>query len=66
MGAIVISLLILGLWLKTAWEEFMLLVGTAADLDTQQLITYICMTIVSKHIYEYFVANSLFSDDPFP
>ncbi|KAK6331945.1 hypothetical protein TWF718_002482 [Orbilia javanica] len=44
MGAIIISLLILGLWLKAAWEEFMLLVGTAADLDTQQLITYISMT----------------------
>ncbi|KAF3928456.1 hypothetical protein ABW20_dc0103580 [Dactylellina cionopaga] len=48
MGAIIISILILCLWLKTAWEEFMLLVGTAADLDTQQLITYISMTHSSE------------------
>ncbi|EWC44447.1 hypothetical protein DRE_06815 [Drechslerella stenobrocha 248] len=43
-GAIIISVLILGLWLRTAWQEFMLLVGKAADLETQQLITYISMT----------------------
>ncbi|KAF3933596.1 hypothetical protein ABW19_dt0206504 [Dactylella cylindrospora] len=40
-GAIFISVLILGLWIKTGWEEFELLIGKAADLDTQQLITYI-------------------------
>ncbi|KAK6352955.1 hypothetical protein TWF696_004948 [Orbilia brochopaga] len=44
LGAIVISIVILGLWLKTAWEEFMLLVGKAADLEMQQLITYISVT----------------------
>ncbi|KAK6540118.1 hypothetical protein TWF694_008941 [Orbilia ellipsospora] len=50
MGAIFISVLILTLWLKTAWEEFMLLVGIAADLDTQQLITYICKTLLLPSI----------------
>lgn len=48
MGAILISIVILVLWIKTAWEEFELLIGKAADLDTQQLITYICKSSPSK------------------
>lgn len=44
MGAILLSLLISGLWLRTAFAEFMLLVGVTASVDTQQLITYVCVT----------------------
>lgn len=42
-GAIVLSVLIAGLWLTTAYGEFQLLVGVTADTKMQQLITYICM-----------------------
>jgi divalent metal cation (Fe/Co/Zn/Cd) transporter len=41
IGAIVLSLLIAGLWLHTAYDEFQLLIGVTADRDVQQLITYI-------------------------
>jgi divalent metal cation (Fe/Co/Zn/Cd) transporter len=41
MGAIVLSCLIIGLWLRTAYSEFMLLIGVTADTSMQQLITYI-------------------------
>ncbi|KAL2795794.1 hypothetical protein BJX66DRAFT_301383 [Aspergillus keveii] len=44
MGAIILSVLISGLWLHTAWNEFQLLVGVTADTKMQQLITYISMT----------------------
>lgn len=44
MGAIALSLLISGVWLRTAFGKFMLLVGIAASVDTQQLITYVCLT----------------------
>ncbi|KAI5867140.1 hypothetical protein GGS23DRAFT_162222 [Durotheca rogersii] len=44
MGAIILSLLISGIWLHTAFHEFMLLVGTAAPVEMQQLITYVCLT----------------------
>ncbi|POR33457.1 Metal tolerance protein 3 [Tolypocladium paradoxum] len=44
MGAILLSLLISGVWLHTAFGEFMLLVGVVASVDTQQLITYVCLT----------------------
>ena len=43
-GAIVLSLLISGIWLRTAFQEFMLLVGVVASVETQQLITYVCLT----------------------
>ena len=42
IGAVVLSLLILGLWLKTAFSEFQLLIGTSADTAILQHITYIC------------------------
>jgi len=42
MGAIILSVLITGLWLRTAYNEFQLLIGVTADIQTQQLITYIC------------------------
>ncbi|KAJ5578441.1 uncharacterized protein N7459_007405 [Penicillium hispanicum] len=43
MGAIMLSLLVSGLWLHSAYGEFQLLVGVTADTKMQQLITYICM-----------------------
>uniref|UniRef100_A0A8H7KA18 Cation efflux protein cytoplasmic domain-containing protein n=2 Tax=Bionectria ochroleuca TaxID=29856 RepID=A0A8H7KA18_BIOOC len=43
-GAIVLSLLISGLWLHTAYDEFQLLIGVTADREVIQLITYISMT----------------------
>jgi divalent metal cation (Fe/Co/Zn/Cd) transporter len=42
MGALILSCLIVGLWVKTAYSEFQLLIGVTADTQTQQLITYIC------------------------
>ena len=32
------------IWLHDAYEQFMLLVGKAAPIEMQQLITYICLT----------------------
>jgi cation diffusion facilitator family transporter len=43
-GAILLSVLISGVWLRTAFGEFLLLVGVVASVDTQQLITYVCLT----------------------
>lgn len=42
MGAILLSVLVSGLWLHSAYGEFQLLVGVTADTKMQQLITYIC------------------------
>lgn len=44
MGAIIISCLISIIWLRTAFGEFLLLVGVTASVETQQLITYVCLT----------------------
>ncbi|KAL8686045.1 MAG: hypothetical protein Q9218_007387 [Villophora microphyllina] len=44
MGAILLSLLISTLWLRTAYSEFLLLIGVTADTSLQQWITYISMT----------------------
>ena len=44
LGAIVLSILIAGLWLSTAWSEFQLLIGVSADPNMLQLITYICQS----------------------
>ncbi|KAF2673750.1 cation diffusion facilitator 1 [Microthyrium microscopicum] len=43
-GAIAISCLIICLWLRTAWSEFLLLIGVTADTHMLQHITYISMT----------------------
>src|SRR5690606_31293147 len=49
-GAIILSLIIGGLWLITASDEFQLLIGVTADRDTLQLITYICESLLpSSH-----------------
>jgi cation diffusion facilitator family transporter len=44
MGAIILSVLVAGIWLRTAFLEFMLLVGVVASVEMQQLITYVCLT----------------------
>lgn len=44
MGAILLSCLISVIWLSTAFSEFLLLVGVTASVETQQLITYVCLT----------------------
>lgn len=44
MGAIILSVLIAFLWLRTAYFEFQLLIGVSADTHMLQLITYISMT----------------------
>ena len=44
MGAILLSLLVSSIWLRTAFSEFLLLVGVVAPVDIQQLITYVCLT----------------------
>jgi divalent metal cation (Fe/Co/Zn/Cd) transporter len=41
MGAIILSLIIIALWLRTAHSEFLLLIGVSADTSTLQLITYV-------------------------
>lgn len=50
MGAIILSLLISGLWLHSAYGEFQLLIGVTADTKMQQLITYICMLTTTQWI----------------
>jgi cation diffusion facilitator family transporter len=44
MGAILLSILISVIWLRTAFSEFLLLVGVTASVEKQQLITYDCLT----------------------
>jgi divalent metal cation (Fe/Co/Zn/Cd) transporter len=44
MGAVLLSVLISAIWLRTAFSEFMLLVGVSAPVDMQQHLTYICVT----------------------
>ncbi|KAH7254001.1 uncharacterized protein BKA55DRAFT_509943 [Fusarium redolens] len=44
MGAILLSVLISCIWLHTAFGEFLLVVGVTASVETQQLITYVCVT----------------------
>ncbi|WPH03425.1 metal tolerance protein 3 [Acrodontium crateriforme] len=44
MGAIILSVLISFLWLRTAYSEFQLLIGVSADTAFLQHITYISMT----------------------
>ncbi|GAB7333239.1 hypothetical protein MBLNU13_g04889t1 [Cladosporium sp. NU13] len=44
MGAILLSVLIVCLWLRTAYHEFQLLIGVTADTPMLQHLTYIAMT----------------------
>lgn len=50
MGAILLSILISTLWLRTAYKEFQLLIGVTADTQLQQWITYICTCLCFTHI----------------
>lgn len=43
-GAIFLSVVISAIWLRTAFTEFLLLVGVSAGVEIQQLITYVCLT----------------------
>ncbi|OIW29569.1 hypothetical protein CONLIGDRAFT_333819 [Coniochaeta ligniaria NRRL 30616] len=43
-GAILLSVVVSAIWLRTAFAEFMLLVGVSASVEIQQLITYVCLT----------------------
>ena len=43
-GAIFLSVIITAIWLRTAFTEFLLLVGVTASVEIQQLITYVCVT----------------------
>jgi divalent metal cation (Fe/Co/Zn/Cd) transporter len=42
MGAMMLSVLIIFLWSRTAYSEFQLLIGVTADTNMLQHITYIC------------------------
>jgi divalent metal cation (Fe/Co/Zn/Cd) transporter len=42
MGAMILSVLIIFLWSRTAYSEFQLLIGVTADTAMLQHITYIC------------------------
>ncbi|EMD58559.1 hypothetical protein COCSADRAFT_129049 [Bipolaris sorokiniana ND90Pr] len=44
MGAMILSVLIIFLWSRTAYSEFQLLIGVTADTSMLQHITYISMT----------------------
>ncbi|KAK9481228.1 putative metal tolerance protein 3 [Lipomyces japonicus] len=44
LGAILLSLIIILLWSRTAWTEFQLLIGVSADAEMLQLVTYMAMT----------------------
>jgi cation diffusion facilitator family transporter len=44
MGAIILSILISVIWLRTAFSEFLLLVGVSGPVDMHQLLTYTCLT----------------------
>lgn len=48
MGAAILSVLIAGLWLKSAYSQCQLLIGVTADTKMQQLITYICTSSSSS------------------
>lgn len=45
MAAIILSVLITGLWLKAAYHEFQLLIGVTADTSMLQHLTYICKSL---------------------
>jgi divalent metal cation (Fe/Co/Zn/Cd) transporter len=44
MGAMILSIMIIFLWSRTAYSEFQLLIGVTADTSMLQHITYICMS----------------------
>lgn len=44
MGATILSVVIASLWLRTAYDEFQLVIGVSAEKDILQLLTYIGMS----------------------
>ena len=54
MGSVILSVLISGLWLYTAYSEFQSIIGVTADIQMQQLITYICTLIYYMSIVGIF------------
>jgi len=46
MGAMILSVLIIFLWSRTAYSEFQLLIGVTADTAMLQHITYICKSLL--------------------
>jgi divalent metal cation (Fe/Co/Zn/Cd) transporter len=64
MGAIILSVLISGLWLHSAYGEFQLLIGVTADTKMQQLITYICLSPPTPWSIDKNLTSS--SYDPLP
>lgn len=44
MGAIILSVIVSVIWLRTAFSEFLLLVGVTGPVDMHQLLTYTCLT----------------------
>jgi divalent metal cation (Fe/Co/Zn/Cd) transporter len=63
MGAVLLSCLISFLWLRTAYSEFMLLIGVTADTQMQQLITYICKPSFPLNLHLHHDTN-VRSNDP--
>lgn len=50
MGAMILSVLIIFLWSRTAYSEFQLLIGVTADTNMLQHITYICKSLLVSHL----------------
>jgi divalent metal cation (Fe/Co/Zn/Cd) transporter len=48
LGALILSVLIIFLWSRTAYSEFQLLIGVTADTAMLQHITYICTSFLSS------------------
>lgn len=46
MGATILSVAIAGLWLRTAYDEFQLIIGVSAGGDTLRLITYVGQSLL--------------------
>ena len=63
MGAIILSLIVSVLWLRTAFSEFQLLIGVSADPQMLQWITYICKSNRSLGTSEWTLMA--YSDDAF-
>lgn len=64
MGAIILSVIVSGLWLHSAYGEFQLLIGVTADTKMQQLITYIGkMTPFALFLFPYVLILIFYSHD---
>jgi divalent metal cation (Fe/Co/Zn/Cd) transporter len=58
MGAMILSVLIIFLWSRTAYSEFQLLIGVTADTAMLQHITYICKPYIPPPL-PYFLLHIL-------